>query len=190
MGGQGLVDPDMFRGFDHVALGHLHRPQVASGRNRAEYSGSLLPYSFSEADHSKSSLRLVLENGEIASEPVPHIPRREFSILNGRMKDLLENERYSGFRDHYLSVILTDKGFLVDIQKQLMERFPHVLEIDQPSLHIEPSEHGSVSREEADDPSTLFSLFLDRFQWDERRERAMEIFNEIRRELERKEVRS
>ncbi|MFO8051888.1 MAG: exonuclease subunit SbcD, partial [Thermoplasmatota archaeon] len=26
VGGQGLVDPDMFRGFDHVALGHLHRP--------------------------------------------------------------------------------------------------------------------------------------------------------------------
>ena len=42
----------MFDGFDYVALGHLHRPQSVTERVR--YAGSLLKYSFDEADHRKS----------------------------------------------------------------------------------------------------------------------------------------
>lgn len=190
VGGQGYIDPETFRGFDHVALGHLHRPQKVSSSNRTHYSGSLIPYSFSEVGRGKSSLRLDISDDRIHTETFDHELRRNFSVLKDSMNELLEGEKYSGFKDHYLSVELTDKGLLVDIHKRLMERFPYLLEVDQPALHIDPSEEGSITREEADNPSTLFSLFLEMFDWDEHKERAAEIFDGIRKELERREVES
>ena len=45
IGSADLVDGSVFRGFDYVALGHLHRPQVIGGDDRMAYSGSPLPYS-------------------------------------------------------------------------------------------------------------------------------------------------
>lgn len=190
VGGQGLVESDLFNGFDHVALGHLHRPQVVSRTDNIYYSGSLIPYSFSETDQRKGSLRLDLDGDHFEVKDIHFDLKREFSIIEGDLKDLLTDERFSGFRDHYLSVKLTDKGLLVDIHKQLLERFPHILEIDQPALHIEPEGPDSISRKDADDPLRLFTLFLERFKWDEGKERAIEIFKEIRTDLERKEVRS
>src|SRR3954464_6712037 len=55
VGGAGTVDVSCFAGFDYVALGHLHRPQkIHCPGGLVQYSGSLLKYSFDEADHSKS----------------------------------------------------------------------------------------------------------------------------------------
>lgn len=190
VGNQGFVESEIFRGFDYVAMGHLHRPQTASKSNNIIYSGSLIPYSFSESGHTKSSVSLEFDGDDMNIRRIPHKLRRNFSVLEDSMKNLTEDERYSGYRDHYLSVSLTDSGLLVDIHKRLMERFPHVLEIDQPALHIETDGPENISREDADDPARLFSLFLDRFQWKENRERAMEIFHEIRKEIERREVNS
>src|SRR4051794_12384409 len=45
VGGVESVTAEIFDGFDYVALGHLHSPQVITDRIR--YSGSPLPYSFS-----------------------------------------------------------------------------------------------------------------------------------------------
>lgn len=190
VGHQGLVDIDVFSGFDHVALGHLHRPQISSSGLNVHYSGSLIPYSFPEADQEKSFIRLDLIDGSFQIEKIPHLLKRNFSILEGSMNDLMDDERYEGFRDQYLSVKLTDIGLLVDIHRRLSERFPHVLEIDQPALHMEPSGSQSISREDADNPSKLFSLFLDKFRWDEseNRDLALKMFEDVRSKLERREV--
>src|SRR5690606_39681474 len=53
VGGVEQVGGAVFDGPDYVALGHLHGPQTLSERLR--YSGSLLPYSFSEAAHRKAA---------------------------------------------------------------------------------------------------------------------------------------
>ena len=52
VGGVESVSADVFDGFDYVALGHLHSAQVVSERVR--YSGSPLPYAFSEAGQAKA----------------------------------------------------------------------------------------------------------------------------------------
>ena len=54
VGGAELVPSAIFDGFSYVAMGHLHRRQHAGGR--VWYSGSPLPYSFSEADQPKGVL--------------------------------------------------------------------------------------------------------------------------------------
>ncbi len=49
LGGAGLVPSTLFDGFSYVALGHLHGRQELAENIR--YSGSPLPYSFSESGH-------------------------------------------------------------------------------------------------------------------------------------------
>ncbi len=39
--------------FDYVALGHLHRPQKVGGKKHIQYSGSIIPLSFSEIKDNK-----------------------------------------------------------------------------------------------------------------------------------------
>ena len=64
IGGADQVDPAVLAGFDYVALGHLHRPQRIGGSDAMAYSGSPLPYSFSE-DHPKSVRLLEVEGGRL-----------------------------------------------------------------------------------------------------------------------------
>ena len=52
VGGLDNVSAEVFKDFDYVALGHIHRPQKM-GRETLRYSGTPLKYSFSEADHKK-----------------------------------------------------------------------------------------------------------------------------------------
>ncbi|WP_449341978.1 metallophosphoesterase family protein, partial [Streptomyces aurantiogriseus] len=52
VGGVASVPAGVFDGVDYVALGHLHGCQTITERVR--YSGSPLPYSFSEAEHRKT----------------------------------------------------------------------------------------------------------------------------------------
>ncbi len=186
VGNQGLVDIDVFRGFDHVALGHLHRPQVSSRTHNVHYSGSLMTYSFSETGHLKSSIVLELSNGRLESSEFEHVPLRKFSKVSGNLGDLLDSPDLEIYRSHYLSVILTDTGYLIDTHRKLREKYPYLLEIDQPALHRELDKMCTITREQADDPRQLFSLFLDRFQWEdgEERDTAIELFEEVRKEFE------
>ncbi|MDA3903730.1 MAG: exonuclease subunit SbcD, partial [Desulfuromusa sp.] len=59
VGGATDVSPGLFKEFDYVALGHLHRPQQA-GAEYIRYSGSLLKYSFSETQHQKGMTLVTL----------------------------------------------------------------------------------------------------------------------------------
>ena len=60
-GGVASVPISLFDGIDYAALGHLHRQQSLSPAVR--YSGSPLPFSFSEAGHSKGSWLIELPGG-------------------------------------------------------------------------------------------------------------------------------
>ena len=54
VGGIGYVPSALFDGFGYAALGHLHGRQTLAGHLR--YSGSPLPYSFSERDQCQGQL--------------------------------------------------------------------------------------------------------------------------------------
>ncbi len=87
VGGAECVNSSIFHDFNYVALGHLHRPQVA-GHSRIRYSGSLLKYSFSEADHKKVVNLVELDtNGDCAVRNLSLSVRRE---RTERLKDFSE----------------------------------------------------------------------------------------------------
>jgi exonuclease SbcD len=126
VGGVGQVPGELFDGFSYVALGHLHGQQTIAGHLR--YSGSPLPYSFSEASHRKGSWLVELDGeGTARAELVPAPAGRRLSVLRGRLADLTGSAAYTGYENDFLSVTLTDPVRPDGAMDRLRARFPHVL---------------------------------------------------------------
>lgn len=129
VGGVGAVPAYLFEGVDYAALGHLHGPQrLAEG---IRYSGSPLPYSFSEAGHSKGSWLVELDaSGLRRVEKVDAPVFRRLAAVRGTLDALLAAPGYGVHEDQFLSVVLTDPSRPEDAMARLRRRFPHVLVLD------------------------------------------------------------
>lgn len=128
VGGVAQVPAALFDGVDYTALGHLHRPQVL--RKGLRYSGSPLPYSFSEAGADKLSWLVELgPHGLSRVEAVPAPLLRRLTALRGRLQDLLDRSEHATAEDAFVSVVLTDPIRPVDAMAALRRRFPYALEL-------------------------------------------------------------
>jgi exonuclease SbcD len=128
VGGIETVPAGVFEGIDYVALGHLHGPQrIAAGAPRLiRYSGSPLAFSFSEANHAKSTAVVTLGGVETAVELVPAPVPRPMSQVEGLLADL-ESSRFDQYREHWLRVTVTDPSRPEDMTQRVNRRFPHAL---------------------------------------------------------------
>jgi exonuclease SbcD len=134
VGGTGAVGAGVFDGFDYVALGHLHRPQAIGG-GRIQYSGSLLKYSFAEADHAKSVNLVDMDAaGNCSVERIALVPRRDLRILEGELATLVAAAATDPARDDYVLARLTDHGALLDAMGKLRGAWPNALAIERPTL--------------------------------------------------------
>ena len=59
----------------YVALGHLHRPQRAGGRDTVQYAGSPLPLHVSEADYNHRAVLVEVEDGLVRTQESVRIPQ-------------------------------------------------------------------------------------------------------------------
>jgi len=135
IGGTDQVDPAVLDAFDYVALGHLHRPQRIGGADTVAYSGSPLPYSFSE-DHPKSVRLIEVTGGRITGCTIVPIPvGRKVVTLTGNLRDLLTEPTYEQYTDRWVSARLTDDTVQTQPMERLRSRFPHAasLRYDNPA---------------------------------------------------------
>jgi DNA repair protein SbcD/Mre11 len=129
VGGIGYVPAAIFDGFSYVALGHLHGQQTLAEHLR--YSGSPLPYSFSEKNHKKGSwLVEVGIDGKTRVERVAAPVYRRLAELSGRIDDLLTSAEYADHEDDFVAVTLTDPARPEAAMDRLRRRFPHVLTLE------------------------------------------------------------
>ncbi len=129
VGGVGQVPLSLFDGFSYVALGHLHGQQMLADHVR--YSGSPLPYSFSEAAHKKGSwLVEVGADGRTRTERVSAPAYRKLTVLRGPIQDLLSTPGYTPYEADFLAVTLTDAARPEAAMDRLRRRFPHILTLE------------------------------------------------------------
>jgi exonuclease SbcD len=129
VGGIGYVPASVFAGFSYVALGHLHGRQTLAGNMR--YSGSPLPYSFSEKDHQKGSWLVDVDaGGTAAAEWVPAPVYKRLTVLRGRLEDLLAERAHDGRERDFVAVTLTDTVRPEGAMERLRARFPHILTLE------------------------------------------------------------
>jgi exonuclease SbcD len=132
------VATSTFDGVDYTALGHLHGPHVLSDALR--YSGSPLPYSFSEADQVKGTWLVELDARGFAGAhwidaPVP----RRVTRLSGSLDGLLRDPALSAHEDDWIQATLTDVLRPLRAMEQLRRRFPHTLVLQFPATAAEGS---------------------------------------------------
>jgi exonuclease SbcD len=159
VGGVGQVPAELFRGFGYVALGHLHGQQTVAPHLR--YSGSPLPYSFSEASHRKGSWLVELDGaGTARVEQVPAPAFRRLSVLRGRLAELLGSAAHTRYEDDFVSVTLTDPSRPEGAMDALRARFPHVLVLAFEPEGAEPDGRGYRARIAGRDDLSIAAEFV------------------------------
>ncbi|WP_327223236.1 exonuclease SbcCD subunit D [Streptomyces platensis] len=128
VGGVASVPVGVFDGVDYVALGHLHGCQTLTERVR--YSGSPLAYSFSEAEHRKSSWIVDLDaDGAVHAERVDCPVPRPLARVRGRLEQLLEDPGPARHEDSWVEATLTDTARPHEPMARLVKRFPHLVSL-------------------------------------------------------------
>lgn len=128
VGGTGQVSLRLFEGFSYTALGHLHRPQGIGGPT-VRYSGSPLPYSFSET-HPKQVVLVDLDPLGVATvRPLPVPVGRRVVTVRGTIDEVLGDPAHDTVADAFVRAVLTDRSYVVDARARLAARFPHVVEV-------------------------------------------------------------
>lgn len=132
VGGLDSVPAELFRQFDYVALGHIHRPQRV-GRREIYYAGAPLKYSFGEARNEKSVNLVELgAPGEISVRKLGLTPLREMRCVRGRLSDLMNRdvlEESGSLKEDYMQATLTDTEELIDPIGTLRSVYPNLLQI-------------------------------------------------------------
>ncbi|MGK2348352.1 metallophosphoesterase family protein [Actinomyces sp. W5033] len=158
-------------GVDYVALGHLHRPQAVNlpeqvraqragagaGLPVLRYSGSPLPFSFSEAPFAKSSVLIEIgadgvSSTELIDAPAPH----RIETVRATMQELL-SPRYDVLTDAWLRVELTGELPVAAVAR-LKQRFPQMLAFSRVAPSERPREQVVVTPQT--DPVEVGGRFL------------------------------
>jgi exonuclease SbcD len=131
IGGVETVDASVFEGFHYVALGHLHGAQ-ARGAKHVRYSGSLLPYSFSESSDPKSVTLVDLDaEGKCIVRTVALQLRRGMRTVEGTLEEVLEKSKQDAAADDYVMVRITEDRAILDRMARLRAVYPNVLHSEQ-----------------------------------------------------------
>lgn len=127
VGGLDAIDASLFKAFDYVALGHIHRPQ-AIGRETIRYAGSPLKYSFSECMHSKQ-LPIIDLNYDVSLSFIDIKPLRDVRLIKGPLEKLYEIGKVEGSED-YIHAVLTDDIIQGDALHKLRSVYPNLVSLD------------------------------------------------------------
>ena len=140
VGGADRVSLGCFDGFDYVALGHLHGRQ-SFGDGRMRYSGSPLPYSFSEREHRKGVWLVDLAaDGSVAVQAVDLNVGRPLAAITGTMDDLLTGAQFRSAEDCWVQATLTDPVLPRDTMGRLRQRFKWAASL----VHAPPAQPGAA----------------------------------------------
>ena len=133
VGGSDNVDATVFKDFDYVALGHIHKSQKCGGGEYIRYCGTPLKYSFSEANDKKSLTVIDVKNkGEISLDFIPLTPKRDMVEIRGSYEELTlksfwENTSYN---EDYMHITLTDEEDIPDVLTKLRVIYKNIMKLD------------------------------------------------------------
>jgi exonuclease SbcD len=164
VGNAGQVGADAFDGWSYVALGHLHAPQAVGGREHVRYSGSLLKYSFGEADQRKGVTVVEVDaRGGARAEHVPITPRHDVVRIEGAFDELLRDARFAPAEDAFVEATYTDAGYVVDAAARLRVRFSRLMAA-RPRQVLRQIDGGTLAAARSADDRELLAGFWQHVQ--------------------------
>lgn len=115
----------------YVALGHLHRGQELCGRNETpiRYSGSILQYSFSEAEQQKSVTVIEYDAGESSYRTIPLCSGRMLRqwYIEGGIEELEQRLSRVDSQDWLAITVMLDEPPAPDYMSNLRKTHPGII---------------------------------------------------------------
>ena len=181
VGGIDNISSDIVKDFDYVALGHLHMPQMVNKYNYVRYSGSILKYSFGEANHIKKAIIIdIKEKGNLEIKEIPLKFKRDVREIKGKYLDILNSTPSFD----YLKITLTDELIPVDAYNSLLQIFPNIIKL----LRNYSNTDESITNEEVDFRNeSIIDIFKKFYLLQNEKEASEEVLKVIEDKL--KEVR-
>jgi exonuclease SbcD len=132
IGGADNADAAVFSGIDYVAMGHLHGAQYLEGMKQAtiRYSGSPIPFSFSERDHEKQVLMVTITKDGVSHESIESItiPQiRRMRYLEDTLDNILRFAESDPNKDDWMHINLKEQTVAPGVYDALKARYPHLL---------------------------------------------------------------
>ena len=164
VGGTDQVSAEVFKAFDYVALGHLHRPQNV--KENIRYCGTPLKYSFSEVNDVKSvTIAELKEKGSLSMWEIPLAPLHEMKEIKGNYTDLTFKGYYDAhpeLKDSYLHITLTDEEDVPDAAAKLRVIYPLLMKLDYDNTRTRNQQRvTALSEVEKKTPMELFDAFFE-----------------------------
>ena len=136
VGGLGQTSAAVFAGADYVAMGHIHRPHSKNeikgpGSTLLRYSGSPIPFSFSERDDEKQVLQIEISKDGVKDNAIESLvaPKlRGMKQIEGTMEELI-SDKHPATKD-WLKVVLTDKEIPINVFDTLKRKFENLLDLE------------------------------------------------------------
>lgn len=164
VGGSDNVDADIFKDFDYVALGHIHRSQ-SCGSEYIRYCGTPLKYSFSESKDTKSITVIdIKEKGDIKLDFIPLTPLRDMVEIKGSYNELMLKSFYenTSLTDDYVHITLTDEEDIPDVITKLRVVYKNIMKLDYDNQRTRSnSEINLINDMESKSPLELFDIFYE-----------------------------
>lgn len=126
MGLSEAVSADVFSDFDYTLLGHLHHP-FAVDHETAFYSGSLLKYSFSEANQPKGYRIIDTKKKEVTFVPLK--PLHEVKVYSGDYEDLIKQKVTFDDDQAYFKFELSNMAYVNEPMRKIKLLYPNTLEL-------------------------------------------------------------
>ena len=136
VGGLGQTSAAVFAGADYVAMGHIHRPHSKNeikgpGSTLLRYSGSPIPFSFSERDDEKQVLQIEISKDGVKDSGIETLaaPKlRGMKQIEGAMAELISDKHAA--TDDWLKVVLTDQEIPINVFDTLKRKFENLLDLE------------------------------------------------------------
>lgn len=122
IGTSGAISVNLYEKFDYAALGHIHVAQKIKYEH-VRYSGSILPYHFSQRQDKKVMIIEIKEKGQITYKEESLKLLHNMREIKGYYKDILKEESNNNLRNEYLRVVLKDQAVDTDARIRLNELF-------------------------------------------------------------------
>ena len=164
VGGSDNVDADIFKDFDYVALGHIHRSQCCDSEY-IRYCGTPLKYSFSESKDTKSITVIdIKEKGDIKLDFIPLTPLRDMVEIKGSYNELMLKSFYenTSLTDDYVHITLTDEEDIPDVITKLRVVYKNIMKLDYDNQRTKKSsEINLINDMDSKSPLELFDTFYE-----------------------------
>ena len=161
IGTAAAVGSGVFEGFDYVALGHIHKPQVI--KDNICYSGCPMAYSFGKEEGQEKGV-VIVDTDDMSREFVAIEPLRKRTTIRGTLDELMEADYPEDVKNGYVRLEITDSMLGPGMYALLSERYPLILEAAGSGMN---GEEGDILmtleefEEKSKDPVEIFRGFCE-----------------------------